>query len=227
GGSDLYGSAKALVAGGETALLALLQEKSDEPKKIWEQAQALFALAQFDAALVSLAQLAENPEVNELRRRCYDHLARWAIEVGDLSSAEWATEQYLREDESSFHAWALCGEVASLRDDDAAALDYYSRALTVLPRDYSSTPAQAYQVNHLLYLRVSTLVRLQRYEEALEHWRAVIKRNDANADLWYLGALCTAQLGRTVEALPLCRRALELDKQHIDAAKLRQRLEAK
>lgn len=198
--------------------------------KPFERARILFAFAQFEAALAALAQATETKEVAELRRACYHHLAHWALETGDLTRAEWAAEQHLREDNSGFQswnawqAWAVRGEAASLRGDDAAALECFNYALGALPREYAASPEQASETARLLYLRVAAMVRLRRYAEAIEHWRAAIERDAENADLWYLGALCWAQSGRKDEALRLCLLALTLDARHLDAGKLKRQL---
>lgn len=190
------------------------------------QAWQFFAFAQFEAALATLTQIPETAEAGALRRGCYEHLARWALETGDLARAEWAAEQHLREDSSAFQAWAVRGEVASLRGDDAAAIEGFNRALGTLPREYAATEEQAREVARLLYLRVAALVRLRRYPEAMEQWRVAAERDAENSDLWYLGALCLAQLGQVGEARRLCQRALQLDARHLDASKLKRQLEA-
>lgn len=205
-------------------LLAHLRYGPTDLRESVHQARRLFVCAQFESALAVLAQAAETREVAELRRACYHHLAHWALETGDLARAEWAAEQHLREDSASFQAWAVRGEAASLRGDDAAALECFNYALGALPREYAATPEQAREAARLLYLRVAAMVRLRRYAEAIEHWRAAIERDAGNTDLWYLGALCWAQTGRKDEALRLCVRALALDARHLDAGKLKRQL---
>ena len=205
-------------------MLLQLQQTDAGPPDLLNRARQLFQLAQFDSALTTLQSLPEDSEVAELRARCYQHLGRWLLEIGDLTRAGQVAEQHLRDCGACFEAYALQGEVASLRGDDAAALSFFSTALSVLPRDYAPEEAGYQEVDHLLYLRVASLVRLRRYDEALEHWRAVIKRNNLNSDLWYLGALCLVNTGKANEAKELCRRALNIDPHHIDAAKLNERL---
>lgn len=204
--------------------LAWLGHAPANAREAYEQARVCFAFAQFEAALAALAQAPETNETIEMRRACYHHLAHWALETGDLARAEWAADQHLREDASAFQAWSVRGEIASLRGDDAAALECFNRALGLLPREYAATEEQAREVARLLYLRVASLVRLRRYAEALEHWRAAVERDSENADLWYLGALCWAQTGRADEALRFCQRALTLDARHLDAGKLKRQL---
>ena len=185
----------------------------------------LFCFAQFEAALIALADLPENADAGSLRRACYLGLARWAIETGDLGRAEWASEQYLREDDGSYQSLATRGEVASLQGDDVTALEFFNRALAVLPREYNATTELTLEVNRLVYLRVAALVRLRRSEEAFDQWRSAVQRTTDNADLWYLGAFCLVQLGRSSEGLPLLERALLIDPRHIDAGKLKRHLE--
>ena len=204
--------------------LAWFQHHPENARNAYEQGRLLFAFAQFESALAALAQAEENAEVTELRRACYIHLAHWALETGDLARVEWAAEQHLREDNSSFQAWAVRGEAASLHGNDAAALQCFNYALSALPREYSATAEQAREVARLHYLRVAALVRLRRYTEAMEHWRPAIERDPENADLWYLGALCWTQTGRKDEATQLCLRAIELDARHLDAGKLKRQL---
>ncbi|MBS1790054.1 MAG: tetratricopeptide repeat protein [Acidobacteria bacterium] len=210
--------------------MASFQHRPRNAREADEQARILFSFAQFEGALAVLAQAQETNEVAELRRACYHHLAHWALETGDLARAEWAAEQLLREDNSSFQtwqtwqAWEVRGEVASLRGDDMAALECFNYALNALPREYAASPDQAREIARLLYLRVAAMVRLRRYAEAIEHWRTAVERDGDNADLWYLGALCWAQSGRTDEALRLCLRALSLDTRHLDAGKLKRQL---
>jgi tetratricopeptide (TPR) repeat protein len=209
-----------------SATLARLVGEPTESRQAFEQAQLLFAFAQHDAALAVLARLADSAEVRTLRQACYEQLAQWAMEVGDLRRAEQAVEQHLRENSGAFRAWAVRGEVASVRGDDQAALECFNYALGALPRDYAATPGQAAEVARLLYLRVVTLARLRRFAEALEHWRGAVERDPENADLWYWGALAWTQAGRADEGLRLCRRALELDARHLDAARLKRQLES-
>lgn len=204
--------------------LASFQHQMRNAREADKQAQILFSFAQFEAALAALARAPETNEVVELRRACYHHLAHWALETGDLVRAEWAAEQLLREDNSSFQAWAVRGEAASMRGDDTAALECFNHALGALPHVYAALPEQAREIARLLYLRVAAMVRLRRYAEAIEHWRTAVERDAENADLWYLGALCWTQSGRTDEALQLCLRALSLDARHLDAGKLKRQL---
>lgn len=217
-------SAMAVNEAAMTSAVARMRQAPTNANLSLEQARILFSFAQFEVSLAVLAQAPETNEVAELRRACYHHLAHWALETGDMARAEWAAEQQLREDNASFQAWVVRGEAASLRGDDAAALECFTNALNALPREYAALPEQAREVARLLYLRVAAMVRLKRYAEAVEHWRAAIERDAENADLWYLGALCWAQSGRKDEALRLCQRALVLDARHLDAGKLKRQL---
>lgn len=207
-----------------TSAVARMRQAPTNVNELLEQARILITFAQFEAALAALVQAPETNDVVELRRACYHHLAHWALETGDLGRTEWAAEQLLREDNSSFRAWAVRGEAASMRGDDAAALECFNHALGALPREYAASPEQAREIARLLYLRVAAMVRLRRYAEAIEHWRTAVERDAENADLWHLGALCWAQSGRTDEALRLCLRALSLDARHLDAGKLKRQL---
>lgn len=214
----------ATVRGLMTEVLSSLQAAPANRQEAWEKAQALFALAQFEAALAVLAEVNEDADVSGLRQACYYHLAHSALETGDLVRAERAVEKLVREAENDFRAWAVRGEIASLRGDEVRALESFNRALNALPRDYNLVGEQADDVARLLYLRVASLVRLRRFAEALEHWRPAVERASANADLWYLGALAVAQLGRAEEALRYCQQALTLDALHLDANKLKRQL---
>jgi tetratricopeptide (TPR) repeat protein len=205
--------------------LAQLQRLPADAQEAFQQAQQLFRFAQFEAVLAIVSQLPESSDVASLRRESYMQLSQWAFEVGDLARAEWACAQCLRE-ENRFEAWMIRGEIASGRGDDLSSLEYFDRALKLLPHDHAATVDQIQDINRLLYLRVAALVRLQRYSEAIEHWRAAIARDESNSDLWYIGALCLTQMGRANEALPVCQRAVLLDPRHIDANKLRRTLQA-
>jgi tetratricopeptide (TPR) repeat protein len=229
-GSDpdfhLNAGTEGLINSDMVTLLSMLEREPDTTNEKLKHAHLLFAFAQFEAALILLASVPESPDANALRRNCYHSLARWSLETGDLARAEWAAAQHLSEEEGAFESWATRGEVASLRGDDAASLEFFNRALDALPREYATSPAENLEVNRLLYLRVVALVRLGRYQEAFDHWHAVVQRCTENSDLWYLGALCLVQLGRTAEAVPLCQRSIEIDPRHIDAGKLKRRIEA-
>lgn len=196
----------------------------DPVSDLLEYAWTLFYLGQFEAALQATERAFHNAEISKLRAACYRCLARWTLEVGDLRKAEVTAQNYLREVGNSFDTLALCGEVASMRGDDASALNYFNSALTASDAEVA-TAERVKDVTLTLYLRVASLVRLRRFDEALQHWSSVERRDSNNADLWYLGALCLVQRGRQAEALTHCRRALEIDEHHIDAGKLKQRLE--
>jgi tetratricopeptide (TPR) repeat protein len=212
------------VTGEDMALLLHELESPPESNDKLRRARQLFSLAQFEAALSLLASIGNDPEVNYLRCRCFHYLAGWLFESGDLERAESVSEQQLRECGPSFGALALRGEIASARNDDLSALAFFSRAITHSAQSTVVTSEESLQLNHILYLRVASLVRLQRYDEALDHWHAVIKRNENNSDLWFLGALSLVNKGRASEAGALCQRALALDPHHVDAAKLKARL---
>ena len=207
-------------------LLSKLQTSPGERSDYIERARLLFQLAQFEAALQVLGPMENDPVAKDLRCRCYQNLSHWSLEIGDLETAEAVSEQQLRECGGSFGGYALRGEIASAKGNDVSALGFFSNALAMMPRDQAVTPDESQELNRILYLRVASLVRLSRYEEAFEHWRAVIKRDENNSDLWYLGALCLVNVGRLSEAASPCQRALELDPQHIDAGKLRAQLTA-
>ena len=196
----------------------------DAVKDLLEYAQTLFYLGQFEAALTATAQAVHIPDIGKLRSACYKCLACWTLETGDLRKAEVITQNYLRETGNTFDCLALCGEVASMRGDDAGALNYFNTALTAADAQ-ATTPERVKDVTLVLYLRIASLVRLRRFDEALQHWSSVERRDSNNADLWYLGALCLVQRGRDIEALTYCKRALEIDEHHIDAGKLKRRLE--
>jgi tetratricopeptide (TPR) repeat protein len=206
-----------------TELLAALQRVPPDEAAVLDSARSLLACAQFEAALARLAGL-NGATAAALRNDCFLQSACWALEVGELERADWAAEQLLFKNSHAVAALTIRGEVASLRGEDAQALELFQQALALLPQGLSVSGEELEAINRLLYLRVAMLVRLRRYPEALEAWRAVVNTNEGNPDLWYLGALCLVQMGHAAEALPLCERALAADKRHIDAGKLRRQL---
>jgi tetratricopeptide (TPR) repeat protein len=103
-----------------------------------------------------------------------------------------------------------------------AASIRYSEALAAVERalELDENNAEAW------YLKGTCWGMLARYEEALAAFERALAVNAAYAPAWDGKAWVLGILGRKAEALAAVNRALELEPEHFEAQKRKQRLEA-
>jgi tetratricopeptide (TPR) repeat protein len=129
---------------------------------------------------------------------------------GDLHSAIQIYERLVAAEPQKAHWLALLGD-ALIQERQA------NRALELIDRSQgsdliSSSPA-------LAAVRAKALLALGYWAEALDIFQRIVECHPTWADGWNNLACCLLELGRSQEAIPRFRRALQLDPAHVHAAR--------
>lgn len=157
-----------------------------------------------------------------------------AARNGDFEAAKAAFERALREDSRAYEAAYNLGVIADRMGDENRAMQYYRRALQILP-DYEraarglatiyirrgSVPdalalveplARRYLQNlHLQALLGEVLVRADRYEDAMDAARVALERDERFVPAMITIIKASLASGRTELAESIIEQALEVD----------------
>jgi tetratricopeptide (TPR) repeat protein len=145
------------------------------------------------------------PAISAKARKTFDDAARAAAR-GDLAAAQDGFQQTLKRDAGAYQALYNLGVLADREGNERAALDYYRRALGVLP-DYE--PAAR---------GISTIfLRRSQAQEALALVEPLADAYRANLEMQALYAELLVETRRLEEAWLAARRALTCDERFVPA----------
>ncbi|KPK15300.1 MAG: hypothetical protein AMJ62_09645 [Myxococcales bacterium SG8_38] len=145
------------------------------------------------------------PAISAKAKKPLDEGARAAAQ-GDTTSAETSFEQALKRDPDAYQALYNLGVLADRRGKEKVAIDYYRRALGLLP-DYE-----------LAARGISTiLLRRGQVQEAVAVVEPLANAHRANLDLQALYAELLVEARRLEEAWLAARRALKCDERFVPA----------
>lgn len=181
----------------------VIAENIEQPETLKYFGISLLKLNEIDAAVLAFREMSN---IKGYENQGLNLQIKALVAAEDYISAKAIIDKVIEEKTAEDDTYVFCGELSLRLGDPVGAVTCLEEALL---RNDNSIDAH--------FLMADAYVKLGIIDKGLEEFEKAAKIAPDNADVWYRSGLIMHELGKADEAIEYFKKALEINKAHMDA----------